>query len=112
MKTIKAIAIAMNAVSVNKIIPILGRFENNGPVYYYHQLLVDGGYKLRPSMIEDADVLSSVEYSESDIFELKPGVRHHIDVDTMCDLVGCGREELEQILRADSKAILDEIAEL
>ena len=112
MKTIQAIAIAMNAVSVNKIIPILGRFENNGPVYYYHQLLVDGGYKLRPSMIEDADVLSSVEYSESDIFELKPGVRHHIDVDTMCDLIGCEREELQPYLWANAKAILDEIAEL
>ena len=112
MKTIKAIAVAMNAVSVNKIIPVLGRFENNQPIYYYEQLLVEGGYTLRPTTLENADVLSSVDYNQDDFFELRPGDRHHIDVDTMCDLVGCGREELEQILRADSKAILDEIAEL
>lgn len=112
MKTIKAIAIAMNVVSVNKIIPLLGKFENKEPVYYYEQMLVEGGYKLKACTLDNADVMSSVVYSEDDIFELKPGLRHHVDVDTMCDLVGCEREEMEDILRADAKAILDEIAEL
>ena len=112
MKTIKAIAIAMNAVSVNKIIPVLGRFENNGAIYYYSQLLVEGGYTLRPSSIEEADVISSVKYSEGDVFELKPGVRHHINVDTLCDLIGCERDQLQPYLWANAKEILDEIAEL
>lgn len=112
MKTIKAIAVAMNCVTVNKIIPILGRFENKESIYYYEQILVVGGYTLRPTTLENADVMSSVDYSRDDFFEFKPGLRHHIDVDTMCDLVGCEREELEGILTADSKAILDEIAEL
>lgn len=112
MKTIKAIAVAMNSIAVNKIIPVLSRFENNQPVYYYEQMLVEGGYKLKPATLENADVISSVDYNQDDFFEFKPGLRHHIDIDTMCDLVGCEREELEQVLRADSKAILDEIAEL
>lgn len=112
MKTIKAIAIAMNAVSVNKIIPLLGKFENKEPVYYYEQMLVEGGYKLKASTLEGADVMSSVSFNEDDFFEFKPGLRHHIDVDTMCDLIGCERDEMEDILRADAKAILDEIAEL
>lgn len=112
MKTIKAIAVSMNAVQVNKIIPILGRFENNGPAYYYSQLLVEGGYKLQPATIEEADVISSVEYSEGDVFELKPGVRHHINVDTLCDLIGCERDQLQPYLWANAKEILDEIAEL
>lgn len=112
MKTIKAIAIAMNCMAVNKIIPLLGRFENKQPIYYYEQLLVEGGYKLRPSTLENADVISSVEYEEDVFFELRLRNRHHIGVDTMCDMVGCERGELEQILRADSKAILDEIADM
>ena len=90
----------------------MSRFENKEAVYYYEQLLVEGGYKLKPTTLENADVISSVVYSEDDFFEFKPGLRHHIDVDTMCELIGCKREEMESILRADSKAILDEIAEL
>lgn len=112
MKNINAIAVAMNVVSVNKIIPLLGRFENNQEVYYYSQLLVEGGYTLRPSSIEDADVMCPVEYSESDVFEFNPGKRNHIDVDTMCDLIGCERDQLQPYLWANAKAILDEIAEL
>lgn len=112
MKTISDIAVAMNSVAVNKIIPLLYKFENKGEVYYYQQILVDGGYKLKPSTLEDADVISPVYYDEDIFFELRPGVRHHIAVDTMCDMVGCERDELEAILIADSKAILDEIAEM
>lgn len=112
MKTIQAIAVAMNAVQVNKIIPILGRFENNGAIYYYSQQLVGGGYTLRPSSIEEADVISSVDYNQDDFFEFKPGLRHHIDIDTMCDLIGCERDQLQPYLWANAKEILDEIAEL
>ena len=112
MKTIKAIAAEMNVIAVNKIIPLLGRFENNQEVYYYSQFLVDGGYTLRPSSIEEADVMCPVEYSESTVFEFNPGRRNHIDVDTMCDLIGCERDQLQPYLWANAKAILDEIAEL
>ena len=112
MKSIKAIATAMNSVAVNKIIPLLYKFENKEEIYYYEQVLVEGGYKLKSSTMEGADVLSPVFYDEDIFFELRPGVRHHIGVDTMCDMVGCEREELAAILTADSKAILDEIAEM
>lgn len=112
MKSISAIATAMNSVAVNKIIPLLYKFENREEVYYYQQILVDGGYKLRHSTLENADVISSAFYVEDFYFELRPGVRHHIAVDTMCDMVGCERDDLEGILITNSKAILDEIAQM
>lgn len=112
MKSIKAIATAMNSVAVNKIIPLLYKFENKEMVYYYKQMLVEGGYKLKPSTLKNADVISSAFYVDGIFFESRPGELHHLAVDTMCDMVGCERDDLESILITNSKAILDEIAEM
>lgn len=55
----------------------------NNVLSYYTQELCDGGYRLKLSLAQDADIVSADALDTEMVYELTPGVKHHVSIESL-----------------------------
>lgn len=58
----------------------------NNVLCYYKQTLCDGGYRLEMSLAQDADIVSADALDTEVVYELVPGVKHHVSIEGLAYL--------------------------
>lgn len=55
----------------------------NNVLSYYTQELCDGGYRLKMSLAQDADIVSAEALDTDKVYELTAGVKHHVSIESL-----------------------------
>lgn len=80
------IRIAMDIKNRPLVLALVKHCANRGVnnvLSYYTQELCDGGYRLKLSLAQDADIVSADALDTEVVYELTPGVKYHVSIESL-----------------------------
>ncbi len=80
---------------------------------YYTQKLCEGGYRVEQSLAQDADIVSEKPLDTEVVYELTPGVKHHVSIESLTYLFHV-EENMDalHVLKYHSADIMNELIRL
>ena len=110
------IRIAMDIKNRPLVLDLVKQCANRGVnnvLSYYTQELCDGGYRLKLSLAQDADIVSADALDTEVVYELPPGVKHHVSIESLTYLFP-GEENVDalHVLKYRAADIMNELIRL